>query len=705
MECPPHDFSLHAHDTAGTSLCAFVSTDGPFPSLFFVVTALGRAHACSLLGAAAPSALCAAVGTGALPIDEKLRPALLRVLGKGALPLPDEVAPPLSLRDEGGGVVSAEARSATGAGFSLRLCAPQDGALRAGVVTGSVTLPCGRVVTLAPAARGLLHAGCAGVRRRAAPGAFSAALLLEDGRALVLRGAGGDSGTEVVVQGGAGAPGPGACGLPAALPAPAAEGAPWASTRTFLSYPQALRFPCGGGDELTLTAAVGPSEVVSLACAPGAWAGRVAVAGALGGAPVSGWGTLVAQPAGAGTPQTFDAFFRAVGAATRAAVMREYPDEVSSEHALDMFALSPAHPWHLDGADLRILREGIVAPMRHLVDAGGKSWRAYGILAACDAVGGESWRHVHYLALAELLHVGSLVIDDVQDESPLRRGREAVHKKFGTAVAINSGTAAYFHCQRIIARDPDTHPAMRLAVLDQYFGCLRAGHAGQALDLAGLDHLMDTAIAKGSGATLEARLLSVHLLKTGVPAASLVRLGAVLGGGTPAQVEALGAYFESIGVAFQIMDDVRNLRGVFAGKGDKNAGAELKVLGEDITNVRTGRWSPRRKNTPLHTHLHRPSPTTHHLQGKVTFPVVKAVQRLPQAEMTALWATIKSRPSDRATVDGVISQLEACGAIEACVEHATRLVEEGFTHADPALPETQAKMMLQAFGSFLVELK
>jgi len=89
----------------------------------------------------------------------------------------------------------------------------------------------------------------------------------------------------------------------------------------------------------------------------------------------------------------------------------------------------------------------------------------------------------------------------------------------------------------------------------------------------------------------------------------------------------------------------------------------------------------------------------------VTFPVVKAVQRLPQAEMTALWATIKSRPSDRATVDGVISQLEACGAIEACVEHATRLVEEGFTHADPALPETQAKMMLQAFGSFLVELK
>ena len=93
------------------------------------------------------------------------------------------------------------------------------------------------------------------------------------------------------------------------------------------------------------------------------------------------------------------------------------------------------------------------------------------------------------------------------------------------------------------------------------------------------------------------------------------------------------------------------------------------------------------------------------MQGKVTFPVVKAVQRLPREEMAALWATIKSRPSDAATVGAVIQKLEACGAVDACVGHATQLVVEGFLRADPALPETFAKVMLQAFGSFLVELK
>ena len=81
------------------------------------------------------------------------------------------------------------------------------------------------------------------------------------------------------------------------------------------------------------------------------------------------------------------------------------------------------------------------------------------------------------------------------------------------------------------------------------------------------------------------------------------------------------------------------------------------------------------------------------------------MQRLPKEEMAQLWAAIKARPADAATVGAVIQKLEACGAVEACVEHATRLVTEGFERADAALPETFAKVMLQAFGSFLVELK
>ena len=216
----------------------------------------------------------------------------------------------------------------------------------------------------------------------------------------------------------------------------------------------------------------------------------------------------------------------------------------------------------------------------------------------------------------------------------------------------------------------------QLALLEQYFGCLRAGHAGQALDIGGLDEAVDSFLAGALDArVLEARLTAVHRLKTGVPAASLVRIGALLGGADAIAVAALGRYQENVGVAFQIMDDVLNLRGLFSNKADKSAlaGVALKTLGEDITS------------------------------GKCTFPVVKAFTRLSAGDSAALWEKIRAKSADRVVVDSVIATLEACGAIDACVEHARLLVEEGFAEIDALLPDSMAKVMLRAFGLYIVQ--
>ena len=72
--------------------------------------------------------------------------------------------------------------------------------------------------------------------------------------------------------------------------------------------------------------------------------------------------------------------------------------------------------------------------------------------------------------------------------------------------------------------------------------------------------------------------------------------------------------------------------------------------------------------------------------------------------MAALWATIKGRPTDAATITRVIGALEGCGAVEACVAHAAALVGESFRRADPLLPDSLAKLQLEAFGAYLVEL-
>jgi len=414
--------------------------------------------------------------------------------------------------------------------------------------------------------------------------------------------------------------------------------------------------------------------VTLLAC-PGLWMGRVDVVNAKEESVGSG-NLVVCLPEGG--LSSLDNFFRAVGIETRAAVVAEYPKSMSPGALINFCATSPSHPWHAAGVDPEQLQENLVAPIRHLVDAGGKSWRSYGIVAACDAVGGDSNKHRHFLALAELLHVGSLIVDDLQDESPLRRGKKAVHLEFGPAVAINAGTAAYFYCERIITRDDLRSPKDTLRLFENFFGCMRAGHSGQALDIAGLASMMDQACSapKDWVHRAEERLLAVHMLKTGVPAASLLRMGAVLGGGKDEAVMSLGRYYEAVGCAFQIMDDVRNLRGVFSGKADKaGAGVELKVLGEDIT------------------------------AGKVTFPLVKALGRLNPLEMQSLWGTVKSKPREREVVDGVIAKLEACGAIDACVHHAIRLVEEGFHFLSTSVEDSFWKCMLRAFGKYLVEIE
>ena len=175
--------------------------------------------------------------------------------------------------------------------------------------------------------------------------------------------------------------------------------------------------------------------------------------------------------------------------------------------------------------------------------------------------------------MPELLHVGSLIVDDVQDSSPVRRGGPAAHIVHGTPLAINAGSACYFLAE-MPAADEQLSAVKRVAVYEAYFQAVRAAHAGQALDIDGLSELMPYVVETGDGALLEKRLRATHRLKSAVPPSALARMAAVIGDGTKAQVDGLGNLFEAFGVAFQIVDDVLNLKGFQS---------DLKVREEDIS--------------------------------------------------------------------------------------------------------------------------
>ena len=92
----------------------------------------------------------------------------------------------------------------------------------------------------------------------------------------------------------------------------------------------------------------------------------------------------------------------------------------------------------------------MIKPIREITDRGGKGWRSYAAITCCDIVGGDSRKFVEWLAMPELMHVGSLIVDDVEDKSVVRRGGPTAHMLYGEAQAINSGTAAYFIAQKLL---------------------------------------------------------------------------------------------------------------------------------------------------------------------------------------------------------------------------------------------------------------
>lgn len=435
----------------------------------------------------------------------------------------------------------------------------------------------------------------------------------------------------------------------------------WVSSRTFNSYPTRWRLAIPAADiELEVTAAFGAQEFITIISPPAFWEGRVELHGMMGGQPVAGPGFV--ERSGFDDSPDLGRFLHAVGRETQRVLAELLPLTPTKAEARRLLS-GPASAHDLDGVDVGRTADVLIRPIRDILDRGGKSWRSYGLLASIDVVGGDSQPFMRWLAVPELLHVGSLIVDDVQDRSTVRRGGPACHLVYGEPLAINAGTAAYFLGQPLL-HEVALPAATQVHVYNLYFEALRAAHAGQALDIAGLDHLMPEVIERGDSAKLEQQLLGIHRFKAAVPPRALARMGGHVGGGTDAQIAALSDFFEQLGVAFQIVDDVLNLRG-FKG--------ELKNRGEDLAH------------------------------GKVTMPVAKAMGRLPLAERQTLWETIVGRPTDPAVIGGLIAQLEACGAVDACVMQAEALIESAWARLDPLVPPSFSKVMLRAFSWYVLE--
>lgn len=199
----------------------------------------------------------------------------------------------------------------------------------------------------------------------------------------------------------------------------------------------------------------------------------------------------------------------------------------------------------------RILEPGI-----DLLERGGKRWRPLLMTLFCEALGGGD-KAIPFTPVVEIAHNGTLIVDDIEDKSDMRRGGPAAHLVYGEDMAINSGAFMCFIPSLIIDRSP-LEDKFKLALYRFFLKDLRNLHIGQGLDIQWhRDFYFFPSVEQ---------YFLMCRLKTGSLAGLSARMGAVLGGASNEAAEAIGKLCEDFGVAFQIIDDVKNLTSRIAGK-------------------------------------------------------------------------------------------------------------------------------------------
>lgn len=199
-------------------------------------------------------------------------------------------------------------------------------------------------------------------------------------------------------------------------------------------------------------------------------------------------------------------------------------------------------------------------PQKHLFDAmrysllsGGKRLRPIMVFDFCKMCGGNWQDAVHFAAALEMVHTYSLIHDDLpcMDNDDYRRGRLTNHKIYGEAIAVLAGdallTAAFAHLVKANCCDTAKVKAVNLlANLAGETGMV----GGQVLDILSEERLCT-----------EQEVINIQTRKTGALIRAACALGVIAGNGTDAQLESAHAFADSLGLAFQIRDDMLDVIG------------------------------------------------------------------------------------------------------------------------------------------------
>jgi len=196
--------------------------------------------------------------------------------------------------------------------------------------------------------------------------------------------------------------------------------------------------------------------------------------------------------------------------------------------------------------------DSLYEPVAHILSTKGKMLRPFLTLLSCEAIGGRPREILKGAASIEVAHMGSLVHDDIMDESDVRRGVVSVHKKFGMHEALLVGDFLIFNAYAGTLMLADTVPVDRVVEsLRNLTNCALGIVRGQYIEYR----------RRGKMDLTFGDYMEIITLKTGKQFNGACQAGCILGGGSREMTQRLGAYGENLGIAFQIKDDILSVAG------------------------------------------------------------------------------------------------------------------------------------------------
>lgn len=309
----------------------------------------------------------------------------------------------------------------------------------------------------------------------------------------------------------------------------------------------------------------------------------------------------------------------------------------------------------IDDSLSKLEPESLYESSEYLIKAGGKKFRPALTLLSCQAVGGKPEKALKAAAAIELTHTFSLIHDDIMDNDDTRRGKPAVHKVWGEPLAILAGDSLFAKSFELLSQSAEDNIAYErvvdaLQVLTN--SCINICE-GQALDMAFEDTFNVT----------KDEYMNMIYKKTGDLITASTTIGAIMGGASSNEIQALRTYGKQIGLAFQIQDDYIDLTG------DESIG---KPVGSDL------------------------------VEGKKTLMVVYALEKANKEDHDRLVELLEA--NDESIIPEAMEILEKYGAINYARSKAYDCVIES-KQALSILHDSDAKDALFKLADFVFTRK